>query len=482
MRLAWFLVAVMILSPFLTIMSEPAAASVDTDYLGRTVQINSFDSLNDVSQYGVWTLSCGPTSGKWLWSYSAEGSHSVQLILSQTAPTNQYLDYTFTKFSSVPMSRMDTIQFTYSADDSMDNMIVYAYVEVTNAAGGNLRNNWEILQIDNNWHVCTFSGLNAPGATNLTLSIEMYAMHPEYYGDPINSTVNGYIALDDFRAISPVCNMRFSFYNYYTGLGQTSEILIPEVWYRGTWYRIWNNEISIAQGELVDYRVTDYFGQVVTWVHGITLDESISYYDIPVKLVKVHIAKPDWWTSNLPPEWQLAYLQSGVQVNVEGWDLEVLAGWYHFSWQEQIATNKGNGVEPSDDDLVVQNGSVDQILQGNETGQSDFQLSNFFLQMTPTTVSETQYGKTNIIPPGLDTWQGWVEFLGSIAKMLMNNNYYLIIVVGIGLVGVFGFLWKNGKTVAQTVVKTDKPKKDRNPIVYANALPQKNGRTRRRRA
>ena len=85
--------------------------STGVDYLGRTVQINSFD-WTEVSSYDQWTFTGGAGMSRTYDDVATEGTHSMRLDYDEgTAGFYSGLTYSFTKFPGVPLSRMDSLQF-----------------------------------------------------------------------------------------------------------------------------------------------------------------------------------------------------------------------------------------------------------------------------------------------------------------------------------------------------------------------------------
>jgi hypothetical protein len=269
------------------------------------------------------------------------------------------------------------------------------------------------------WHECDFTGLNALGAMHMQLSISMSSLNTE----------PGFFNLDDFTATSPVSQVRFSFFNYYSGLGVTSDLLIPELNYQGTWYRVWNNEIDVAQGEIVGWQVTDYFGQTVAMSNAITLTNDTVYIDVPVKLVTVHISRPQWWTSDLPPEWFLTYLPSGKELTTTGWDLEIIAGWYSFGWPEQqVNPPVGNGTEGAATAVryVVQNGTMQEQIDGNMSSASSFSMQNFFLSMKPTLSQGYAYTNSTMLPENTWSFAGIYNWIVDVYTVVNGSTEYKV--------------------------------------------------------
>lgn len=282
------------------------------------------------------------------------------------------------------------------------------------------------------WQEMVFDDLYHPQAVRYSIEIAMgfdVTDPGEYY---LN------IQVDDIRGYSPPSDVRFSYFNEYTGLGLQSELLIPEINYDGEWHRVYDGHMVFGAGEYISYRIRDYFGQVINQSAAFILADSTVYVDIPVKMVKVQIAKPDWWTSDLPPEWQLMYEPTGKQITVSGWELEMLAGWYNFAWHTQKVTNSANNITDTDDESVVAAGNVTTYIDGNITAARSHSLQNFFLTMEPTYSGTVNQG--GFVLPSLDSWEGIYQALNVLFTQIMQSTEYKAVMVMGGLFSVVGIV------------------------------------------
>lgn len=444
------LATVMLLAPIAIIASSGPAEAADIDYLGRRVQVTAWDGT-EAGGYGYWTFDDSGYDVSSVEAYlrnsytdeSVQGNASMNLQYTCWGPgalaDDVALYYKFHTYPGVSISRLDSMSFYYKGDSvSNDNIRAVVQIYVNDSQGNVLRNMLTEIPLDAAWHKYTLERMNQPGAA----SIEIWFVLVRYEMSLADGTA--YLMIDDMTAESPMSQVRFSFFNEYTGLGQTSELLIPELWWDGVWYRVWNNEISVAQGELVAYRVTDYFDQVVTMSEMFMLRNATEYIDVPVKLVKVHIERPQWWTSDLPPEWYLTYLPSGKALTTSGWDIEVLAGWYSFRWPDQtVSPPAGNGTAGAAEGVryIVQNGSIDQQVEGNVSTASSFVMTDFFLQMSPTLQETYDYGEGTVQEANLWSFGGLSKTIGVIVDAVQNELIYKVLITVVGVVTIITVFW-----------------------------------------
>ena len=465
MKAPAIILAILVLLSGLTIMVPGAEAETAPTYYDKmTVTACKFD-YTDASIYGDWIYpdvthdpvgSNASLTKSYDSSSKTEGDASMVLDLTWTNATHVHQYATFHCDNDIPGLRHYLVSIDYKLSTMSDSDIIYVQIYRW-IGGGNSSISWENLIADGEWH--TFTGTLFNGASDTFHNLEFYFLAGS--STPSNGSIE--LALDNFKFTAPPCDVRFSFYNAYTGIGLDSDLLIPEFWYDGIWTRVWDNEFRIAAGETIGYRVTDYFGQVITWVPSYQLDETTEYLDISVKLVKVHIEKPTWYSSNLPPTWWLTYTATGEEIPVEGWDLELIAGWYSFRWDE-MTVDQGSDIASDEDDLIVEAGEIGQYIDGNlSTGQS-FTLSNFYLSMTPTYRAESSSNST-IIPAGFLTWDGIWKLGCGIVDEITTNTFYKSIMLVLGIAGAltfFGQYWYKGKKKAAQQLGLEKANASRN--------------------
>ena len=432
------LVGLLVLGTAMPSLSGPSTASTpEPDYPGKTLVITEMeDAFQENTTYGDWTLSANSTSGPGIIAYrtflypGALGSTYASVCYlhdSDASPHVTRMTYAFQgNVSGERAYRLHTLSLYYRLNTTNESA-VDAWVITEHLDG-----NGTLLSVDEDLVLDLASAwtylereIHDPGAEQVRVSFVMI----------VTGEADVWLRIDHVCCIAPPCSVRFSFYNYYTGLGLISELLIPEVWHNGTWYRVWNNEVEIAAGESISYRVTDYFDQVVTWTPSLHLNGTIIYLDIPVKLVKVHIAKPDWWTSNLPPEWQLTYMPSGVSVAATGWEVELIAGWYRFSWDDQKVTNSISQLTGDDEELIVENGTVDQHIEGSLPHSRAYTMSDFFLSLQPTIAGNVSIG--TVIEPSLTSWEGLMEVAKQALSLFESSLLFKVLLV----VGALFTLW-----------------------------------------
>lgn len=441
------LLAALVLLSSLPVMASTATAESTnpTEYAAKTVQGSDFD-MTDHSFYGEW-VSTGPRSVPWdrvnlTKSYDiydkTEGSASRVITLNWSNASNCWGTYEFQFNNSIPALRHYTVQFDYKIIMSGNPDQISATVGLRSYTNQTIHLDYmtygEDLLKTSKWTTWTgnFYDGNHPGRQyDLELGLHMDA-------GAAQTTGMVELHIDNFRLIAPPTDVRFSYYNAYTGLGLQSELLVPEVWHDGTWSRVWDNEYTVAAGELNAYRVTDYFGQVIAHSPAFYLNDTAVYVDLPVKLVKVHITKPAWYTSDLPPSWYLTYSATGTEIPVEGWDLELIAGFYSFRWDTMLV-DKGPDLLDEQDDIVVREGSIGQYIDGNLTTGQSFTVSDFYLSMKPSYRSESG-GNMTVIPAGFLTWEGLAKTFGWLVDEVSGNVYYRSIMLAMGIGGAVTFL------------------------------------------
>lgn len=428
---------------------EAASGSGISVYEKMVVSLNDFE-LNHESLYGQWRTIYDPVfvSGHPAFPAKAsttslydtdctEGTYSWAIELSWTNASVVKQVYYFDFDDFYPSLRHYLVQFDYKLDIQVD--------DTTDLTLG-MKNEWydsagdhrAEMSSDGQWHTASFTPYISDD-TNPDFYILMDVFQ-RYDTDHPYHSCNGTMTLhlDNMVAYAPACDVRFSFYNAYTGIGLDSNELIIQVWYDGVWTRVWNNEYRIAAGEHIGYKVTDYFGQTIAFVPDLALNHTAVYVDLPVKLVKVHITKPTWYTTDLPPTWWLTYSATGTEIPVEGWDLELIAGFYSFRW-DAMTVDKGSDPLDDQDDLVVEEGSIGQYIDGNlSTGQS-FTVSDFYLSMKPTYRSEATNGTINIIP-SFQTWDGLAELVKQLVTEVTSNWTFRAITMTMGIGGLITFV------------------------------------------
>lgn len=415
MRAAALLLVAVMLVPALLVLPTPAEAA-DLSYPGAEKIISSFDSASDdltdhgyfdhANAGGNWTVTNGQPCLEGTGAKQISGEGALLFRFTPYATTNPLM------FQHISFKYRSSETFLRASLSNPDNIY-----QVTIAP----------METDGQWH--TLELTMPAGWTDFRFGISIYT---------IPSGLPAQVSLDDFRAYSDPCSMRFSFFNEYTGLGVDSDLLIPEVWHDGSWDRIWRNEITIAQGELVAYRVTDYYGQVLTASPSFVLNGPTFYIDQPVKLVKVHIVKPAYWDASYPPEWTVSYLPTGRELKTTGWELEVIAGWYRLSWVKQVVgqqpatvanTTPAQSDTPSD--IYVETGTADFDISGNATTHQGYTILGLTLSMSPT-MSSTSGGNAGIILGGdLISWSGLQATFTQVADAFIRSaEYKMIMIVG----------------------------------------------------
>jgi hypothetical protein len=411
------LLLTLLLSP-LAAMREASAASFE-DYPGQYKVVTSFDSTaSEGTPYGNWSYTpsvfngTATNSSRTFGSPNIEGLAAVQLSFN-VAPTysaGDWLQYEFSSNLSRNLLQVHTPVIAYRGNHSN---YVYAAVRAwaCNATGTVLSFQSYDLSLDDQWYSIVFDHLYHPDAVRYNVTLRLGTI---VWDKGVGDFGYGNVSLDLMYAQSPPCYVRFSFFNEYSGLGLESEILIPEVYYDGDWKRVWNNEIVIAAGEWIAYRIRDYFDRTVDLVTYYELDETIEYIDISVPLVEVHISQPDWYNSTLPPEWQITYLPNGNSIAATGWSIELLAGWYTFSWS---------------DDGFRSNGSVDQYVEGNASAGSAYAMFDFSLALSPTYEGEGSTFDGSLIPDlSFLSWDGLKELAVTIYE---SWEFKLFSIVGV---------------------------------------------------
>jgi len=437
-----------------------------TDYTAKTVMASGFE-VTEHSFYGTWqgtpVYSSPSGSATLATTYDiddkTQGNASRDLVLSWNDAISVLYTYSLITSADVPSLRHYTVQFDYKIEmtGNTDNISVDLWrssqvytplVLIYSQSSESLLSSGA-----GSWHTWTGSlydtqHANDEGGINYNLAFQL----------KMNSGVipkDGSVELhiDNVRFIAPQCDVRFTYYNAYTGLGLESDLLITQVWHDGVWQRVWNNEYVIAAGEQVAYMVTDYFGQTVAMSKAFYLNDTAVYIDLPVPLVKVHITKPAWYDTSLPPTWYLTYTSTGVEIPVEGWDLELIAGLYSFRWDGMVVST-GNDTMDESDDLVVQAGSISQYIDGNLSSGQSFTVCDFYLSMKPTYTATSN--ETMAILPSLYSWDGLAKFANEFVDEIYGNTWYKSIMLTIGIAGVItwaGAAWTKGKKAAAKAAK-----------------------------
>ncbi len=409
-----FLCTLLLLSAAVPLLTHEAGAETE-EYPGKHKVISHLDSYaGEETKYGNWTWegSSNPTvysANRSFGSPTIEGS-AAQLSFQVNSGYNSlsYAQYQFLSNSSRHPLQYHTFNFYYRGNYS-EYVKAAALGQALNDSGSTINTQYMSLELDDEWHLASFDSLYTEEAAQYRITVRLGTMH---FFSSSGSTGAGNLSIDLNYALSPPCDVRFSFYNQYSGLGLNSEILIPEVYHDGEWTRVWDNEIIIAAGEEIGYRITDYFDRTIE-VGWITLNDTVKYLDIPVPLVDVYISKPDFYNSTLPPEWELTYMPNGNSIEVTGWHIELLAGWYDFAWP---------------DDGIRKNGSVEKNVQGNNTTGSAHTMMDFSLSMEPTYRGKGAVGD-QVLPSLLD-WQGFRDL---IVAMYDSWEFKAISVLGIGI-------------------------------------------------
>jgi len=401
-------------APFLVIPRGAEAADV-TEYPGKFKVISSLDSYsNEHRTYGNWTFTPAEyaDSNRSFGDPKMEGLGAAQLSFSWPAGIygGDRLFYTFVSNESNSLYKVHTISFAFRGNCSG---FVMAGIQASakNSTGAVLNTVAKDLPLDGNWYQVVLENLFHPSATHYELTIDLGTIS---IGRHAGTCGSGNLTIDYVTAVSPPCAVRFSFFNLYSGLGLNSEILIPEVFYDGRWTRIWNNEIVIAAGETIAYRVHDYFDRTIEFVPDLVLDDTTVYLDVTVPLVTVYVSKPDFYNSTLPPEWTITYLTNGNSIAATGWELELIAGWYHFAW----GTNE-----------IVENGTRDVYIDGNASAARAYALTDFGMVMNPTYSGRAGFAGDWVLPSFL-TWDGFWKL---VEAMYNSKEFKLASVAGVAV-------------------------------------------------
>lgn len=474
---ALLIVAILLLGS-VPLATEVDASSIE-EYPKKKVIINDFE-LNQASFYGDWVVGYDPadvygrpevvngqivddTSSASLTGYYStdrtQGNFSRVWELSWTKAWSVRQYYAFYFDDYFGGLRFYDVQFDYKiiADVENHNNLTYSVGLQTADPFGT---KYKDLVMDGAWHTMSISPYHNDSVPTW-FEFDLSVLQRYDPSDQSTRYCNGTIALylDNIVAYAPACDVRFSFYNAYTGIGLDRSELIIQVWYDGVWTRLWDNEFTIAAGEHIGYKVTDYFGQIVAFVPDLKLLHTTVYVDIPVKLVKVHITKPDWYSTDLPPTWYLTYTGTGKEIPVQGWELELIAGMYSFRWDEMTVSKGDDPLDP-DDDLVIEEGSIGQYIDGNLSSGQSFTVTDFYLNMKPTYRSEGS-GTMHVIP-SLYSWDGLVAAFDQFYEEISTNPLYRGVTLAMGLMGVITFVSAavyNGKKKAARKLREEQEKR-----------------------
>jgi hypothetical protein len=401
-------------APFLIISSGAEAADV-AEYPGKFKVISSLDSYSsEHTAYGnfTYTPAVYADSNRTFGSPKMEGLGAAQLSFAW--PTGEYggdrLLYNFVTNGSNSLYKVHTISFAFRGNQS-GYVMAGILADAKNATGVVVNTVSRDLPLDGNWYQVVLENLFHPSASYYELTIDLGTIS---IGRHVGAYGSGNLTIDYTTAISPPCAVRFSFFNLYSGLGLNSEILIPEVFYEGQWTRVWNNEIVIAAGETIAYRVHDYFDRTIEFVPYLVLDDTTVYLDVTVPLVTVYVSKPDFYNSTLPPEWTITYLTNGNSIAATGWELELIAGWYHFAW---------------DTTEIVENGSRDVYIDGNASAARAYAMTDFSMVMNPTYSGKAGFAGDWVLPSFL-TWDGFWKL---VEAMYNSKEFKLASVAGVAV-------------------------------------------------
>ncbi|WP_026068952.1 hypothetical protein [Methanomassiliicoccus luminyensis] len=415
------------------VLEEPPPS---IDYPGKYKMLCPFD-FTDATEYGV-GQEYDPhqlMSREYVTGIQMQGEAALRVSVD-FGGTNKSAVYRWSVDPSLSPYAIDRVMLAYAGEPSLpflgeSTSHFFLSMVVRDKDHQIIRNITQMLAIDHHWHYLEFLNLARLGGSHY--SLELWYIGGEELG-------GGRIYLDDLRAVAPPCDVKFSFFNQYTGIGLTGETLIPEVFHNGKWERVWNNEITIAAGEVIDYRVKDYFGQIISWVQGVKLDSTVKYIDIQVPLVKVQIAKPANYTMDYPPEWQVMALATGKAIQVQGWELELLAGQYRFGWGDMATT--------ADQDEIIRNGTVEINVYGSDSLASSnavIDLSHSMTTISRTADNDTSFQLRTEVSP-LD------EFIGTMAGAAekIQGSQAFRVLLALAMVGsVLGYLRMVSRGVAK---------------------------------
>jgi hypothetical protein len=477
MKLLPVLLAALMLLGSLPVLATVTQAEdvTPTAYPLKTVDGGTFD-MSDHSFYGAWSIGQvhyeravddrAYLTGSYDIGDKTKGSASRTVTMSWTECNGAWAFYDFDFNATIPALRHYTVEFDYkisvtgNASAASADLFRRTYIDTPLNLESMAKR--ESLLADNQWHTWTGTFYDTSGTSDWKYQMRFWFSFTggsNAWAQTYGSTGSIQLHLDNMRFTAPECKVRFSYYNAFTGLGLQSDLLIPEVWHDGTWTRLWGNEYSMAAGEMVAYRVSDYFGQTIAFVPELWLDDTAVYVDLPVKLVKVHITKPTWYTTDLPPSWWLTYSATGTEIPVEGWDLELIAGFYSFRWDE-MTVSKGSDALDESDDLVVQNGTIGQYIDGNLTTGQSFTVSDFYLSMQPTYRSETN--STMSIIPSFYSWDGLIEAFNQLYDEISGNPIYKSVTLVMGIAGAITFVttfYYKGKKQAAIKLRQEQEKR-----------------------
>ena len=434
-RLLALLLTAAILLEGVIALPAPAAAIQPDAYPGKTKAITDFESDSTInSTYGSWTLtpwggSVGDILTHCLGAPAYNGSKAMQLNAYNSVPPGVRgfvgWQYEWSSDLSIPALRLQTISFRYRLDTQdpgnwTTTADIYGWTEDAN--GTDLKTMEFSMVPDASWHEALLDDIYVNGS----VSVHFWIL----FGRVDRGWVN--VSLDHVIAESQPSNIRFSFFNSYTGLGLNSEILVPSIVWNGQAIRVWNNEVTVAAGETVAYAVTDYFGRLLT-AGFLFLEPGDFYIDVPVPLVNVFISRPQWYNSSLPPEWDITCLQNGQSVHAEGWELQLIAGWYRFEWPQTQTSAAGK---------------LDLSVQGNVSARSSYSMQDFSLVLQP---SYTSSGGGKTIDPS--KWMiNTTAFLDLFAE-LGSTSWFKAAIFVVGAVTVIGFIYGAMRWSAKRVKK-----------------------------
>jgi hypothetical protein len=430
-----------------------ASVSVGDAYYGQNKLLNDFESSADESNaWGDWTLAVQPGHPElnvvqiWIPYSVPHGNKAVHISSSVSGFTSQCTAYYRwdSNLAVDPLRIYEITMYYYPWFDfhgydhwydwlnntNIDIKVIARAYDVNGTVISEIQRTHGVAYYDynvlklNQWTALTFNDLYANGAVAYSIIWQWW----------FNGDGNFALSLDWMTAESPASDIRFSYFNIYTGLGLISELLVPTVWWQGMPVRVWNNEIQVAVGENITYQISDYFGQVLS-TGAVFLSSTIVFIDISVPLVKVQISRPEWYNSMLPPEWDITYLPSGQILHAVGWELEVIAGWYQLTW-------------PGNDAMAA--GTLDLYVEGNATHRNSYSLLDFGLVLEPTwSVSSNS---NSLLAGGgftLGNVSGWFQDLLDTASYVHEAQWFKLISVAGVAVMIAGWAWAAKRKAAK---------------------------------